>query len=189
MTWNVFRDVNFGNCKVDSIATFVLKYLPKDSILVKVALLISSFFKILMLICSFCGHMITIALASVSWVKILNKRNSTKIWPNKTRWEGLSFHFLVKTFWQWVPFSNQAIFLLFVCLFVYLSIHQLVYLSVRLSVHKSIHHWIRHLESWFVHLLIHPSINQCVHFLIRISLCPLVLMHSSVQLWRIMYTL
>lgn len=163
MAWNVFRDVNFGNCKVDSIATFVLKYLPKDSILVKVALLIFPFFKILMLICSFCGHMITIALASVSWVKILNKRNSTKIWPNKTRWEGLSFHFLVKTFWQWVPFSNQAIFLLFVCLFVYLSIHQLVYLSVRLSVHKSIH--ALNSSSW---VLIRPSIHSSFHQ----SMCP-----------------
>lgn len=163
MAWNVFRDVNFGNCKVDSIATFVLKYLPKDSILVKVALLIFPFFKILMLICSFCGHMITIALASESWVKILNKRNSTKIWPNKTRWEGLSFHFLVKTFWQWVPFSNQAIFLLFVCLFVYLSIHQLVYLSVRLSVHKSIH--ALNSSSW---VLIRPSIHSSFHQ----SMCP-----------------
>lgn len=116
-----------------------------------------------MLICSYCGHMITIALASVSWVKILNKRNSTKIWPNKTRWEGLSFHFLVKTFWQWVPFSNQAIFLLFVCLFVYLSIHQLVYLSVGFSVHKSIH--ALNSSSW---VLICPSIHSSFHQ----SMCP-----------------
>ena len=41
MTWNVFRDVNFGNFKFDSITTFVLKNLLKDSILIKVALLIS----------------------------------------------------------------------------------------------------------------------------------------------------